>query len=41
MNKGKEGGGFIFHTSGTMSPKTPFENFEAMMQAARRLGSYE
>lgn len=41
MKKGKERGGFIFHTSGTMSPKTPLENFEAMMHAAQKLGTYE
>jgi uroporphyrinogen decarboxylase len=41
MDKGKKDGGFILHTSGTMSPKTPLANFEAMMKSGRELGTYE
>jgi len=40
MEKGKQGGGFILHTSGTMSPRTPFENFKAMMDFGIKLGLY-
>ena len=40
MEKGKRGGGFILHTSGTMSPRTPLENFKAMMDSGKKLGLY-
>ena len=41
MAKGKEKGGFVFHTGGTMSPETPLENFTSMLRAAERAGRYE
>jgi len=41
MDKGKKGGGFIFHTAGTMSPLTPRNNFDAMMATVNELGIYE
>lgn len=41
MAKGKERGGFVFHTGGTMSPETPLENFQSMLRAAEKAGQYE